>query len=73
MHDVEVTIKLPEALVKQATALGMLADEQIAALIRTAIQTQLAAMAKDANIQREISEIEADFRTTEFDGLDAQW
>lgn len=33
-------------------------------------ENQLAEMAKDGNVQKELKEIEADFRYTEFDGLE---
>ncbi len=33
-------------------------------------ENQLAEMANDSEIQRELNEIEADFRQTEFDGLE---
>jgi hypothetical protein len=70
MSDIEVTIKLPEELVRQATALGVLSSEHIETLIRTDIQAQLAAMANAPDIQREITQIDTDFRVTEANGLD---
>ncbi len=70
MSDVQITITLPEELVKEATALGMLASEHIATLIRADIQTQLAAMAEDPDIQCEIRHIDTEFAGTESDGLD---
>jgi hypothetical protein len=70
MNEVEITIKLPEALVKEATALRILSSEHIEMLLRADIQAQLAAMANDPDIQQEISQIEAEFRATESDGLD---
>ncbi len=38
---------------------------------KTYIESQLAAMANDPEIQRELREIEEEFRVTETDGLDA--
>jgi hypothetical protein len=70
MADIEIMIKLPEALVKDATALGVLSSEHIEMLLRADIQAQLVAMAIDPDIQREIHQIEAEFSITEFDGLD---
>jgi hypothetical protein len=70
MPDVEVTLHLPEALVKEATILGILSSEAIETLLRAEIQTQLAAMANDPDIQREIAEIEAEFSSAGADGLD---
>jgi hypothetical protein len=71
MRDVEITIHLPEALAKEAQSLGILSSEAIEALIRTEIQAQLAAMANDSEIQREIKAIEAEFGIAEGDGLKA--
>jgi hypothetical protein len=69
MSNVEITIKLPEALVKEATALGVLSSEHIEMLLRADIQAQLTAMANDPDIQREIAQIDTEFSSTEFDGL----
>jgi len=69
MSDVEITIKLPEALVKEATALGVLSSEHIEMLLRADIQAQLTAMANDPDIQREMRQIDAEFRIAESDGL----
>jgi hypothetical protein len=70
MSDIEITIRLPEELVKEAKALGVLSSEHIESLLRADIQAQLAAMAADPDIQREIRAIEAEFAGTELDGLD---
>ena len=70
MLDVEITIRLPETLFKQASELGILSSEHIEMLIRADIQAQLAAMANDPDIQREIAQIASEFSVTEFDGLD---
>ena len=70
MSDVEITIHLPEALVKEAKVLGVLSSEHIERLLRADIQAQLAAMANDPDIQREIRRIEAEFSSTEGDGLE---
>jgi hypothetical protein len=69
MSDIEVTIRLPEGLVKEATILGILSSEHIETLLRADIQAQLAAMASDPDIQREIATIETEFSTTEADDL----
>jgi len=69
MSDIEITIRLPEALVKEAEALGVLSSEHIESLLRADIQAQLAAMAADPDIHREIDQIEAEFSVTESDGL----
>lgn len=37
---------------------------------QTVFENQLSEMAKDANIRRELKEIEQDFRHTELDGLE---
>jgi hypothetical protein len=66
MSDIEITIHLPEALVKQATELGILSSEHIELLLRADIEAQLAAMANDPDIQREIQQIETEFSLTEF-------
>jgi hypothetical protein len=71
MSDVEITIRLPEALAKEAEVLGVLSSEHIEMLLRADIQAQLAAMANDPEIQREIKQIEAEFSVTEADGLEA--
>ncbi len=70
MSDVQITITIPEELAKEASALGMLSSEHIATLLRAEIQTQLAAMAKDPDIQREMRHIDDEFAPTESDGLD---
>lgn len=70
MSDIEITFRLPEELVKEAKALGVLSSEHIEALLRADIQAQLVAMADDPDIRREIREIEAEFAETEFDGLE---
>jgi hypothetical protein len=70
MSDIEITIRLPEALVKEATVLGILSSEHIEMLLRADIQAQLAAMADDPDIQSEIRQIEAEFKVTESDRLD---
>ena len=68
--DIEITIRLPEDLVKEASELGILSSEYIEMLLRADIQAQLTAMANDAQIQNELRRIEAEFNTTEGDGLD---
>lgn len=70
MREIEITIHLPEALVKEASELGALSSEHIAMLLRADIQAQLAAMAADPDIQREIAQINMEFGATESDGLD---
>jgi hypothetical protein len=70
MSDIEITIRLPEALVKAATELGVLSSEHIEMLLRADIQAQLAAMAIDPDIHRQLDEIDAEFSITEADGLD---
>jgi len=70
MNDIEITIRLPEALVKEASVLGVLSSEHIEMLLRADIQAQLAAMANDPDIQREMAQIASEFSTTELDGLD---
>ena len=70
MSDIEITIRLPEALVKEASVLGVLSSEHIERLIRADIQAQLVAMANDPDIQREIQEMNAEFSVTELDGLE---
>jgi hypothetical protein len=67
--DIKIKIRLPEALVKEAQALGILSNEHIEMLIRAEIQAQLTAMANDAQIQDELRQIEAEFSLTEADGL----
>ncbi len=69
MSDIEITIRLPEGLVKEATVLGILSSEHIETLLRADIQAQLAAMAADPDIQREIAAIESEFSLIEADGL----
>jgi hypothetical protein len=70
MSDIEITIRLPEALVKEAKGLGILSSEHIEMLLRADIQAQLTAMANDPDIQREIAQIADEFSVTESDGLD---
>jgi hypothetical protein len=67
---IAITLELPEDLVKEATSLGIFSSQHIELLIRADIQAQLIAMAQDADIQRELSEIETAFLVTEADGLD---
>ncbi|MDZ4766410.1 MAG: hypothetical protein SGI73_17865 [Chloroflexota bacterium] len=69
MHEIEITIRLPESLAKEAAILGMLSNEHIEQLLRADIQTQLLAMANDPDIQPEIKQIDAEFIVTETDGL----
>jgi hypothetical protein len=69
MVGIEITIRLPEALVKQATELGILSSEHIEKLIRADIETQLASMANDPDIQREMRQIETEFIVTERDSF----
>ena len=69
MSDVEIAIRLPQDLVKAATELGILSSEHIEMLLRADIQTQLAAMANDPDIRREVEQIAAEFSVTESDGL----
>ena len=66
---IEITIQLPEDLVKQATILGILSNEHIEHLLRIDIQSMLAQMAQDSDILREIQAIESEFLPTELDGL----
>ena len=65
----------------EQSILALPAEEQLRLISRVAdtlrkraeyendFDTQLAEMAKDPEIQRELKEIESDFRVTEFDGL----
>jgi hypothetical protein len=69
MVGIEITIRLPGALVKQATELGILSSEHIERLIRADIETQLANMANDPDIQHELRHLEDEFSITESDGL----
>lgn len=69
MSDIEITIHLPEDLVKEAKELGVLSSEHIAKLIRADIQSQLIAMANDPDIQREIRQIDTEFSIAESDGF----
>jgi hypothetical protein len=64
--DIEITIRLPETLVKEASILGILSSEHIEMLLRADIQAQLTGMANDAQIQHEMRQIEAEFSPTEF-------
>lgn len=68
--DIEITFRLPEALVKEAGNLGILSNEHIESLIRADIEAQLADMAHDPEIQKELRAIEEEFMVTEADGLD---
>ena len=77
MSDVEVTIKLPEQLIERARAVGLTMEDQVETFadavekeirrreagkrLRESDESQLAAMAADLDIQREISLIEAEF------------
>lgn len=67
--DIEITLRLPEGLVKEATDLGILSSEHIESLLCADIQAQLASMANDPAIQRELYQIDAEFRITETDGM----
>jgi hypothetical protein len=71
MVSVEITIRLPETLAKQASLLGLLSSEHIALLLAAEIEAQLRAMSADPAIQHEIQQIEAEFQSTETDGLDS--
>ncbi|MDZ4672681.1 MAG: hypothetical protein SH821_17605 [Phototrophicales bacterium] len=70
MDFIEITLHLPELLVKQAIQMGILTDEHIGNLLRAEIEAQLALMANDPDIQRELAQINDEFRVTEWDGLD---
>lgn len=70
MNVVEITVHLPETLAKQASQMGMLTDERITQLLRAEIEAQLAQMAHDPDMQRELASINDEFQTTEWDGLD---
>jgi hypothetical protein len=70
MSDIEITIRLPEALIKEATELGVLSSEHIEMLLRADIQEKLAVMATDPDVRREIAQIDAEFSITEADGLE---
>jgi hypothetical protein len=72
MSDVAITFKLSEELVKEANALGILSSEHIEALLRSEIESQLAAMVADPDIKRELGHIETEFAITESDGLDRE-
>ena len=72
MSDIEITIRLPEELVKEATVLGVLSSEHIEMLLRADIDAQMIAMANDPDIQREILQIASEFAVTESDGLDQE-
>lgn len=50
--------------------MGILTDAHIVELLRTEIESQLAQMAQDPDIQREILQLDEEFRLTEWDGLD---
>jgi hypothetical protein len=68
--DIEITFRLSQDLVKEATELGILSSEHIEQLLRTDIQAQLAEMANDPALQKELRDIDAEFATTEADGLE---
>lgn len=70
MNLVEITFHLPEALAKQATQMGILTDEHITQLLSAEIEAQLILMASDSDIQRELAQMDDEFRVTEWDGLD---
>ncbi len=70
MSDVEVIIKLPETLFREVNALGIPSNEHIERLRRADIESLLRAMSEDEDIQRVIKQIEAEFASTESDGLD---
>jgi len=70
MDFIEITLHLPELLVKQAIQMGILTDEHIGNLLRAEIEAQLALTANDPDIQRELAQINDEFRVTEWDGLD---
>jgi hypothetical protein len=67
--DVEIKIRLPEALVKEAQALGILSNEHIEMIIRAEIQAHLTTMANDTQIQDELRQIASELSITESDGL----
>lgn len=69
MNFVEITFHLPEALAKQATQMGILTDEHITQLLSAEIEAQLILMASDSDIQRELAQMDDEFRVTEWDGL----
>lgn len=69
MNDMEITIRLPEDLIREAAELGLLSSEHIEHLLRVDIQAQLAAMAADPAMVRELRAIDAEFSSTESDGL----
>ncbi len=62
--DIEIMIRLPDSLVKDATGLGILSSEHIEMLLRADIQAQLEQMAYDPEIQREIKRISSEFMHT---------
>jgi hypothetical protein len=66
---IEITLRLPEDLAKQASQMGMLTDAHIAQLLRADIESQLALMASDPALQRELAAINDEFRHAEWDGL----
>ncbi len=70
MSNVEITIRLPEALVKEASSLGVLSSTHIEALLCADIQAQLLAMANDPDMRREMEQIEVEFGVATLDGLD---
>lgn len=71
MGEIAITFHLSEALVKEATELGLLSSERIEKLLRAEIEAQLEAMANDPAIQREMRAIADEFAVTEDDGLEA--
>jgi hypothetical protein len=70
MSGIAITFHLSESLVKEATELGLLSSERIEKLLWADIEAQLAAMANDPAIQREMHAIADEFDTTEADGLE---
>lgn len=70
MSEIAITFHLSEALVKEATELGLLSSERIEKLLWADIESQLTAMANDPAIQGEIRAIADEFDTTEADGLE---
>jgi hypothetical protein len=70
MGEIAITFHLSEALVKEATELGLLSSERIEKLLRADIEAQLEAMANDPAIQSEMRAIADEFDVTEDDGLE---
>ncbi len=71
MNEIAITFHLSEALVKEATELGLLSSERVEKLLRADIEAQLAAMANDPAIQHEMHVIANEFDITEGDGLES--